>query len=60
MLVADTHDQESRAGDPNESKGSNAHDGQDHGAENCRSLRCPVHQWRCDLNGDLVLDGRKP
>lgn len=26
-----------------------------HGAAECRSLRCPLHQWSCDLNGNLVL-----
>lgn len=27
-----------------------------HTAENCTSLRCPLHHWTSDLNGNLVMD----
>lgn len=27
-----------------------------HSVHACRSLRCPLHVWICDLNGDLKAD----
>lgn len=52
MLAADIQNQHS---EPIEVRAQAEAQDTTHGAAECRSLRCPLHQWSIDFNGNLVM-----